>query len=43
MGVLYDVSLTALVTFSVGAQLLAVPVLLGVRATGTLTPPDARG
>jgi hypothetical protein len=31
MGILYDVSLTALITFSVIAQLAAVPILLLVK------------
>ena len=35
MGVLYDVSLTALIVLSVGAQLAAVPVLLRLRRMGT--------
>ncbi len=34
MGVLYDVSLTALIVLSVGAQLAAVPVLLSLRRMG---------
>ncbi len=34
MGVLYDASPTALVVFSVAAQLLAVPVLLALRTAG---------
>ena len=33
MGVLYDVSLPALIAFSMGAQLLAVPVLFRVGRT----------
>jgi len=43
MGALYDVSLPALVVFSVVAQLLAVPVLLAVRRTDALTLPRVHG
>ncbi len=38
MGVLYDVSIRALVVFSVVAQLAALPILFALRGAGTAQP-----
>lgn len=43
MGILYEISLGALVAFSLAAQLLAVPLLLAVSSRGGFHPGDHKG